>query len=91
MPSDMTPDEVATYLEKHRLEEILADAVNDAVAARAEDPILFIIDVLAAGRQRKEEEDQVEESDEEGDVEVEAPAEAPAVAPAAALPVCTSE
>ena len=35
------------YLRLHNLEAILADAVNDAVTARAADPVSFIADALS--------------------------------------------
>ena len=35
------------YLELHNLEAILADAVNEAVSARAADPVSFIADALS--------------------------------------------
>ena len=39
-------NQVNAYLDAHNLETILADAVNDAVTARAEDPVIYIADVL---------------------------------------------
>ena len=42
----MSPEEVNQYLEKHGLEAILAEVVNEAVSARAEDPVSFIADAL---------------------------------------------
>ena len=35
----MTLEEVSEYLAKHKLEEIIADAVNDAVEKRSPDPL----------------------------------------------------
>ena len=46
-PPPMSPEEVNAYLEQHGLETILADAVNEAVTARAEDPVAFIADLLS--------------------------------------------
>ena len=39
--------QVNKYLELHNLEAILADAVNEAVSARAADPVSFIADTLS--------------------------------------------
>ena len=39
--------QVNEYLRLHNLEAILADAVNDAVTARAADPVSFIADALS--------------------------------------------
>ena len=39
--------QVNKYLELHNLEAILADAVNEAVSARAADPVSFIADALS--------------------------------------------
>ena len=39
--------QVNEYLWLHNLEAILADAVNDAVTARATDPVSFIADALS--------------------------------------------
>lgn len=51
-PPPMSPEEVNAYLEQHGLETILADAVNEAVTARAEDPVTFIADLLSKRSQR---------------------------------------
>ena len=39
--------QVNEYLRLHNLEAILADAVNEAVTARAADPVSFIADALS--------------------------------------------
>ena len=45
-PSSRRP-QVNKYLELHNLEAILANAVNEAVSARAVDPVSFIADALS--------------------------------------------
>ena len=46
----MTPDEVDQYMAQHNLESLLANAVNEAVMARAEDPVTHIAHALLASK-----------------------------------------
>jgi len=42
----LTPQEVTEYLKLHKLEDIISDAVYDAVTNKSEDPLLHISDFL---------------------------------------------
>jgi len=46
-PKPWTPQEVEDYLSRFRVQELLSEAVNDAVTAKATDPVSHIADFLA--------------------------------------------
>lgn len=46
MPQPMGPSEVQQYVKAHGLEEALSTALNEAVAAKTDAPLLYIADVL---------------------------------------------
>ena len=46
MPKSMGPAEVQKYVKAHGLEEALSTALNEAVAAKTDAPLLYVADVL---------------------------------------------
>mmetsp|Transcript_18603 Transcript_18603/g.54511 ORF Transcript_18603/g.54511 Transcript_18603/m.54511 type:complete len:645 (-) Transcript_18603:3269-5203(-) len=46
-PKPWTPQEVEDYLQRFKVQDILSEAVNDAVQAKATDPVSHIADFLA--------------------------------------------
>ena len=44
----MNPEEVAAYVKEHALEDALSRALNDAIAAKTDAPLLDVADSLEA-------------------------------------------